>query len=875
MMRARWVAVWVSFVACSGSPPGKPVQPVEPVPVAQTPVAPWAPPADDDPVCKPSADEAVVDDRSSPEEAIDDGYSGRRKKAKNACSVADESIARLEKEVAAGAPAKTVTSKAWDGKAKLSYTDIIARRFALTKPELAALEKNRVVVPARLEMPSYVHAYHEVFQSQLPVYITADSIFHAVFASHDDIVGELETSQLMPLLAGALDKMHCALAGAVAAYPHDVARDVDLYLTVARSLANGDAAGKLGDATLERDVLALLAKINAAAGVEDVELFGRTRAVDFTQYTPRGHYTQSDELKRFFQLAMWASRLELNLVSRDSRSSVRDAADRRETPREALVALALVDLAERAGAMPAIEKLDRAWQVLAGKREDVSFTQLAALRTKAGIKSLTDATAFDALKKAIGGDFKRTTRIHVMPEGVAELPAIATLLGPRIVADAHAVMPLVHDAVPDRHQLRVADVAYAMGLDHAKSYLAADLARFPSLERQLEAARKTVASASGTGDDLYSAWYGAIRALATRPAGSTPSYLATRVGQDLRLNSIAAAYGQLKHNYVLVAGQPYSSFGCEIPDGYVEPVVEVYDRLIEYTRRGGALAAMLSTKSDAKAYFERAGAVLKMLRGIAADELADRPLTASQKNWLGMVAELTVNTDVQTTGYPPMYTGWYFDLFYQRESGGMRNPSFIADYFTSKDGIAYAGAGRPRMAVFVVDTGGGPRAMVGPVASAYEVFGPLATRYSDETAAGAPKTDAWAASYTLAAPAAVPSLKLSWDPERKGVVIEADAAHPSATVRTLDHHRVPLQTQTRALVAGENFIPFGRVKDVNAVYLGSAGSATSCSATPTATSRGPGAVASSPSECVSDTWFGCGRHNNAAICGPAPPESRW
>jgi len=40
-------------------------------------------------------------------------------------------------------------------------------------------------VPARLEVPSFTHGYHEVFQSQLPVYITADSIFHATFASHD------------------------------------------------------------------------------------------------------------------------------------------------------------------------------------------------------------------------------------------------------------------------------------------------------------------------------------------------------------------------------------------------------------------------------------------------------------------------------------------------------------------------------------------------------------------------------------------------------------------------------------------------------------------------------------------------------------------
>ena len=84
-----------------------------------------------------------------------------------------------------------------------------------------------------------------------------------------------------------------------------------------------------------------------------------------------------------------------------------------------------------------------------------------------------------------------------------------------------------------------------------------------------------------------------------------------------------------------------------------------------------------------------------------------------------MVAELSVNRSVEMTGYPPMYTGWYFDLFFARQDDGMRGADFIADYFTSADGIAYVGAAAPRLGVFVVDTNGSPRAFVGPVARSY------------------------------------------------------------------------------------------------------------------------------------------------------------
>ena len=104
----------------------------------------------------------------------------------------------------------------------------------------------------------------------------------------------------------------------------------------------------------------------------------------------------------------------------------------------------------------------------------------------------------------------------------------------------------------------------------------------------------------------------------------------------LRLNSIAAAYGQLKHNYVLVAGQPYAEFGCEIPDGYVEPVPAAYEALIDYAARGAKLAALLDPKGSTRirAHFERVGQVLRVLRTIVGNELAGRPLTGAERRWL-------------------------------------------------------------------------------------------------------------------------------------------------------------------------------------------------------------------------------------------------
>jgi hypothetical protein len=747
---------------------------------------------------------------------------GRQASSKNPCTVADDNLARDEAEILkARPPAAAAPRQAWDHKSSPQFLKSILGRFELQPAELAMINRAGFVVPARLEARSYTHGYHEIFQSQLPVYITADSIFHAIFASHQTITERLESLRLSPMLSQALDDMHGTLVAAAPDYPPEVARDLDLYLLVARRLlAEGEAPrSAFGDSAVEREADELVGKALTANELATVTLFGRSRLIDFTQYAPRGHYANQESMQRYFRAAMWASRLEFNLVSRSSRSSEPgEVPNPSETPREAITALALADLATRSCAATSVADLDAAWAALAGRREDVSIAQLAELRAQVG--SLTAPGAFDKLKAAIGDRFRRTTRLHPMPEGSHELPAIATLIGPRVVADAGPLTLLVNGAVPNRDRPGVADVAYTFGLDRARTYLAEDLAAFPTLDSQLKAARAQIAS-TPTGDDLYGAWLAAIRALAHAPDGTLPSFLTGEAGADLRMNTIAAAYGQLKHNYVLVAGQPYAEFGCEIPDGYVEPVPAAYEALIDYAARGAKLAALLDPKDGTRirAYFERVGQVLRVLRAIVTDELAGRPLTPAQRRWLGMVAELNVNLGVNITGHPPMYTGWYFDLFLDRQADGMRGADYIADYFTSQEAVAYVGAAAPRLGIFVVDAGGPPRAFVGPVARAYQAHGPLGARYTDETAKTlAQRDEPWAASYTIAAAPAPSSLQLRYDAERKQLVLTSDRALGSATIKALDHHRVAVETVRATVKKGETRVAI-KNKRISGVFV--------------------------------------------------------
>jgi len=727
----------------------------------------------------------------------------------DACFVATPNIGRAERESRATAPGRPVTSSPWDRTTTPRHYGRVDAHLHLDDAEKALLRANGFVVLGRARYASYAVAFHDVFQQQLPVYVGVDAVFQAVFRASESILGEVERTNLGPRIAGMLDRMRATLAASRARYDAETLADLDVYLTVAHKLLR-TAETKPLVAGSEPLVEALVQSATAASSLDEVELFGRRRMIDWTQMTPRGHYVVADPehvihyrgetiaTSSYFTALMWLSRLELNLVSRSSRSShPGPAPDPTETPREARDALALADLATRASALADLRAIEDVYSVFGGKREDVSIPEIAALAARHGIGP-RDPDAPAKLAAAIGDGHKRTARTHFTPEGTTELPAITTMLGPRVVPDVAPLTRLVHDKIPDRDRLGAADVAFALGSDRAKSYLAGDLARHPTLASALDEARAELASGARGKTDVYSTWLTAITRAAARPEGAVPSFMRTDAYADMQMSSTLAAFAELRHTFVLLAAQGYDAYGCEIPDGWVEPALPVYDALLAWSR-----AAQRAVPARA-AYFRRAAEILGMLRGIAATELAGAPLSEPQRRWLGMVSEYTPTGGFSAgdSSAPPKYTGWYFDLFPDRESGASKAVDLVADTmtFTNAGEVHYVGVESAALGVFVVDTGGEPRAMVGPVTMPYETTTPIAKRLDDEAARKAEKQAAWLSYVARARPPVPLSTRTVWCEGDVRVVVSGDRPLGDVSVELLDHHGDALTAPARRTV---------------------------------------------------------------------------
>jgi len=750
---------------------------------------------------------------------------------------------KVETAVLGAKQGKKTASAAWDHKGKVAYYDLVSSALALTDDEQRQLARDGMVVPARLAYDNYSSAYYDIHRGQLPIYVSADSILHAIYLSHDQLLATLEQGVLYHRLDAALGKMQCQLGAVAKLYPKEVAEDLDLYLLVARKLFDGwgqDIEPQVSPSIAERanDIVEL---INKSEGIQQIELFGRKRAIDTSMYTVRGHYNQGG-LSNYFRAAMWLSRMELNLSSRDTRSSTPGyTPDPSETPREAVDALALADLAERSGALDDFTAIDRAWASFAGTREDVSLQDLLALRKKAGIGKLSIPDSANKLRAAIGERFQRSVNIFPNPN-VKHLPVIATMIGPRVTFDTIALGALPANPNPT---IAAASVAYMLGNDHALAYTG------KIGKAELDASRAAFA-AQKPNANLYSVWLDAILTLSHPVKGEQPSYAATPAYADMRLDTTLAAYGQLRHNHVLINAQMYDVGGCEIPDGYVEPVPETYDTLAHWAADGERVFAQLDPKHKTTGvkYFARVQHLMKLLATISRHELAGVAPTADEKRFLAMAVEMREATAWNYNGsFPvPTYDGWYLDLFPSSDAA-FHTASFIADYATHDrqdigQWIDYLGAHGPQLGLFVVDAAGSPRLMVGPVAQAFAASGPLATRFTDENADTAPAVAPWAASYTAAA-APAPHLKVtavapmnpqvdtkrlkdSYARKRKlkdvgvtegMIAFEADRDLGDVTVELRDHHFVKLDKMTVHVKAGHTEAKLARTDGVESVLV--------------------------------------------------------
>lgn len=628
--------------------------------------------------------------------------------------------------------------------------EIVDAACQLTPYEKTLLQDNGFVVTERLRQYSVIDQMVFAWEKDLPLFLSADAILHALGLAYDQILIDVEVGVLYGRLDSLLAKMHASLPTLAARYSaHDamerMLRDVDVYLTVPRTLLEPGIAPLYADNLPE--VQKILGLIDAGQ-FATYSLFAQNcKALDFSQFTPRGHYADHHLLNGYFRALMWLGRTELYLLAPTGTSPGCPPQTPQDIQRQTIDAVLLLELMDLAGVNSIYAEMEDLLSFLIGRQDNVTAANLRLVMDAVGLKDATDLLddarlkAFQEALTAQACAFQRILSQVLQqdpsqPESVQ--PASAFLMfRQRFLIDSYITGNVVFDRITYQGQTvcrlfpSTLDILFALGNNAAADLLIPELDQYPYASN-LAALHYLVDAHDDAfwGSSVYNLWLSAIRALnPAQERRSLPPFMQTTAWSRQKMNTQLASWTELRHNHVLYAKQSYTAGGsCSTPCAYVEPYPELYRRLSQLAQAAHRVYEGLSfspeyLKVQVLGYFDTFGTVMNTLAAIAQKEIEGIPLTVEEAVFL----QEALYSRGQAALYrrqPPQ--GWYAALTY----GTWFYPQpMVVDYHTSPTDCAgnpvgwvlHAGTGSADLAIVTVPTpDGAVTAFVGPVLSYYE-----------------------------------------------------------------------------------------------------------------------------------------------------------
>lgn len=419
-------------------------------------------------------------------------------------------------------------------------------------------------------------------------WVTTDAVLHELYVAFANLLNFMETDELYGRVRNvALESYKTAFVQYDAAQGtslEEPARAATLYYAVALGLLDPQAYTDTVDAALQTDAVTLLDAANAAEGRLAVPFLPRYQE-DFSQYKPRGNYTTSELLQRYFRGMMWLGRI--TFLARDDASL-----------QASLLALRAM---EQSGAMTDWAAVSELLTYLIGPTDNLGpaeYLPLAQaiygndmpLDTLADMNRLSE---FRTQVKALPGP-RINNVVRPMGTEVAALDDSTRgfrLFGQRFTFDAYAMQRLIYPYVGETGSERKLpsglDVAAVMGSDIAYNLLVQQGdTNYKNYDTNMLGLREDVNQISGSDwlENLYGGWLMALQPLWNRNEQSYPALINTEAWRLRELYAGLGSWSELKHATVLYVAQPMGGLGgggefVADTTNYVEPNPLVFSRV--------------------------------------------------------------------------------------------------------------------------------------------------------------------------------------------------------------------------------------------------------------------------------------------------------
>ncbi len=530
------------------------------------------------------------------------------------------------------------------------------------------------IVPSR--MNQLFQIYEKNDYNDFPNFVTTDlylQIFHLYI---DCMLREVEEQKLLPLMTTFCRDMHELLynmerwSGADEKR-HEIAHRNAAFYNIAYKLFTGKYISEPGKDDVEAQEVGKImeAKDDFSAFMTDFK--GVTFA--YSLYRPRGHYSRTEKLQRYFRGMMWLQTASFGL-------------DHKDDVLAAVMQACALKLDKKS--QENYRTLDELITYLMGESDDLSLPQVMAEVEKTGLQMEDLIHNDDAIAKitATLNEIGNTqTRIRPKYENTSHNKI--QVMPQRYQPDAEVLLNMVdYDNKPTKRATpKGLDFFAAMLVPAAERILMEEKTEWKDYGKMLEKMKMRMQGINWN-ETTATQWMSTLRAMCDRdPQLNYPYFMVSPEWEYKDLNAMLASWAELKHDAILYAKQP---FGAEcggggppepIVKGYVEPNVGFWRKaivLLDNTARLLKEQNMLTDKISGAT--DRLKEEAEFLLAISEKELAGKPLTDEEYGQIECIGSTFENISLDLVRQKDQDLMGWDDV-----QGADKKVALVADVYTA------------------------------------------------------------------------------------------------------------------------------------------------------------------------------------------------
>ena len=535
-------------------------------------------------------------------------------------------------------------------------------------------EEGFAIVPSNTAQ--LFHVYERNDYSDFPSFVTTDLYLQLYHLYIDCMLRELEEYQLLPLMTEYTQDMIDAMLAIIHNADNDDSETKRIagrnlqFFRVALHLFNGKPIN--ASYTTENAEIDKCLKAENAKSEMLMDYMGEI-SFPYSLFRPRGHYTRSDGLKRYFRGMMWLQTATMGL---DYETEVKQAV-------QMAYAMKLFKKTRQK-----YDKIDNLITLLMGKHDNLSLLQVIAEVDKTGMSMdelLNDDKEIAKLTKELNEIGNKQTRIRPKFEKTSHNKI--NVMPQRYQPDAEVLQEMVdYDSNPTKRGVpKGIDVMAAMGVTAAELILKEEKTDWKQLLPNLDKMKKRMDEIDWS-ETTATQWMETLKVLTTGTDSKSPYFMQNPNWSKKDLNAALASWAELKHDAILYAKQPMGAEcggGENVPEpvvkGYVEPNVKFWKKASELLENTAKLLKdqnMMTEKIEGVT--ERLREEVEFLLRVSEKELAGKILTDEEYDQISYIGATFENISLDLLRMPDQNLYNWIDI-----EGADRKVALVADVYTA------------------------------------------------------------------------------------------------------------------------------------------------------------------------------------------------